>query len=83
MRASTGTWDGGRTIPVHRFGLNDEENVDIVYQPALRLLPSKMVFGHSFKGECQMIVTNLKDGSPRDKGWRARRLPRWRMRHNV
>ena len=32
VRAHTEVWDGGRTIPVHRFGLNDEDNVDIVPQ---------------------------------------------------
>jgi hypothetical protein len=51
-----------------------DEQVEILYEPALRLLPPRLVLGEPFEGESHMTVKNLKDGKLRDQGTVAYRV---------
>jgi len=56
---------GGMSVPREQ---DSAEGVDIAYKPALVLLPPSLTINEPFTQTCEMIVTNLKDGAPRDRG---------------
>jgi hypothetical protein len=44
------------------------EGVEVTYEPALVMLPPRLTTGEPVKNECAVVITDLKDGSVRDRG---------------